>query len=109
MFEPAAAAFPADHPEIKVRASLSLACERLPGHELIIYPKKGSAVWWPHGMEHNLWQKDDRTHHEAMPVIKGIKKAANYWIHGSDFKGSMAAGCDGRQKLKPRIWRMGDR
>ena len=59
-------------------------------------------------MEHNLWQKDDRTHHEAMPVIKGLKKAANYWIHGMDFKSTMAAGCDGRQVLKPRIWRVGD-
>ena len=78
------------------------------GTPLIVQPKRGSAVWWPHGMEHNLWQKDDRTHHEAMPVIKGLKRAANYWIHGMDFKGSMAAGCDGRQQLKPRIWRTGD-
>ena len=37
-------------------------------------PRKGSAVWWPHGMEHNLWEQDDRTHHEAMPVVKGVKK-----------------------------------
>ena len=79
------------------------------GNQLIVQPKRGAAVWWPHGMEHNLWQKDDRTHHEAMPVIKGLKKAANYWIHAMDFKSSMAAGCDGRQQLKPRIWRTGDR
>ena len=64
---------------------------------MIVQPKRGSAVWWPHGMEHNLWQKDDRTHHEAMPVTKGVKWAANYWIHGRDFKTSMATGCDGRQ------------
>ena len=79
------------------------------GEPLIVQPRKGSAVWWPHGMEHNLWQQDDRTHHEAMPVVKGLKRAANFWIHGSDFKGSMAAGCDGRQKLRPRIWRTADR
>ena len=79
------------------------------GEPLVVQPKKGSAVWWPHGMQHNLWQQDDRTHHEAMPVIKGLKRAANYWIHGSDFKGSMASGCDGRQKLGSRIWRTNDR
>ena len=79
------------------------------GAPVIVQPKRGSAVFWPHGMEHNLWQKDDRTHHEAMPVVRGEKRAANYWIHGSDFKGSMAAGCDGRQALKPRIWRTADR
>ena len=53
--------------------------------------------------------ESDRTHHEAMPVITGLKRAANYWIHGLDFKGAMAAGCDGRQQLKPRIWRSGDK
>ena len=67
------------------------------GEPLVVQPKKGSAVWWPHGMQHNLWQQDDRTHHEAMPVIKGLKRAANYWIHGRDFKLAMASGCDGRQ------------
>ena len=74
-----------------------------------VMPKKGSAVLWPHGLDSDPRTKDTRTHHEAMPVIKGMKRAANYWIHGSDFKGSMASGCDGRQKLKPRIWRTGDR
>ena len=78
------------------------------GAPIVVQPKRGSAVFWPHGMEHNLWQKDDRTHHEAMPVSKGLKKAANYWIHGSDFKSTMGQGCDGRQRLKPRIWCIGD-
>ena len=71
-------------------------------------PKKGSAVWWPHGFNDNPFKKDDRTHHEAMPIIKGMKYAANYWIHGaggSDFKTSMALGCDGRGGLGTRIWR----
>ena len=45
------------------------------GEKLTVHPKRGSAVWWPHGREDNPWQKDDRTHHEAMPVIKGFKKA----------------------------------
>ena len=40
-----------------------------------------------------------------MPVIKGEKWGANYWIHGSDFKMAMASGCDGRQG-QPRRSRM---
>ena len=32
-----------------------------------------------------------------MPVKAGTKWGANYWIHGKDFKTSMATGCDGRQ------------
>ena len=56
-----------------------------------------SAVLWPHGLDSDPRVKDDRTHHEAMPVTKGVKWAANYWIHGRDFKTSMATGCDGRQ------------
>ena len=72
-------------------------------------PKRGSAVWWPHGLEDNPWKKDDRTHHEAMPVLQGVKMAANYWIHVDDFKQAMALGCDGRQGQPRRIWRKGCR
>jgi len=75
------------------------------GAPITVQARKGTAVWWPHGLESNPWQKDDRTHHEAMPVIVGKKMAANYWIHGSDFKGSMAAGCDGRSGVSGRVWR----
>ena len=63
------------------------------------------ALRWPHGFDDNPWRKDDRTHHEAMPVLKGVKMAANYWIHGSDFKRSMALGCDGRAGQPRRVWR----
>jgi len=77
---------------------------RFPYLNLTVQPRKGSAVVWPHGLESNPWSKDDRTHHEAMPVITGQKYAANYWIHGSDFKTSMATGCDGRSGTR-RVWR----
>ena len=78
---------------------------QFPYMNITVQPKKGSAVWWPHGLNDNPWRKDDRTHHEAMPVLKGIKYAANYWIHGSDFKTAMATGCDGRNAVKGRVWR----
>mmetsp|Transcript_14678 Transcript_14678/g.31056 ORF Transcript_14678/g.31056 Transcript_14678/m.31056 type:complete len:430 (+) Transcript_14678:18-1307(+) len=72
---------------------------------ITVKPRRGSAVWWAHGMDDNPWKKDDRTHHEAQPVIAGTKLAANYWIHGSDFKRAMATGCDGRSRGSKRIWR----
>jgi len=68
-----------------------------PHLNITVAPKKGSAVLWPHGLDSDPRVKDSRTHHEAMPVIKGQKWGANYWIHGRDFKTSMATGCDGRQ------------
>ena len=30
--------------------------------------------------------QDDRTFHEAKPVIRGVKHAANLWMHLYDFK-----------------------
>ena len=69
---------------------------------ITVKPKRGSAVWWPHGKPTNPRAKDDRTHHEAQPVIVGKKYAANYWIHGDDFKNAMASACDGRSGVKAR-------
>lgn len=68
-----------------------------PHLNVTVRPKKGTAVLWPHGLDTNPRIKDRRTHHEAQPVLKGVKYAANYWIHGRDFKRAMASRCDGRQ------------
>ena len=70
---------------------------QFPYLNVTVMPKRGSAVLWPHGLDSNPREKDVRTHHEAMPVIRGTKWGANYWIHGRDFKLAMASGCDGRQ------------
>ena len=40
---------------------------------------------------------DPRVWHGSCDVTSGVKWAANYWIHGRDFKLAMASGCDGRQ------------
>ena len=39
-------------------------------------PKKGRAVLWPATFNERPFEKDARTHHEALPVLKGIKYAA---------------------------------
>lgn len=40
-------------------------------------------------------EQDTRTTHEAAPVIKGVKYAANTWIHLYDFEHSNLWGCTG--------------
>ena len=46
-------------------------------------PKKGSAILWPSVLDDHPTTRDDRTHHEALPVEAGLKFAANHWIHVS--------------------------
>lgn len=46
-----------------------------------VKPRKGRAVLWPNVYMDDLEEVDDRTIHEARPVIKGMKYAANSWIH----------------------------
>jgi prolyl 4-hydroxylase len=60
-----------------------------------VKPRKGSAILWPSVYDHDYLQQDPRTHHEALPVIKGIKYAANSWIHSHNFQHSNLWGCTG--------------
>mmetsp|Transcript_25235 Transcript_25235/g.47191 ORF Transcript_25235/g.47191 Transcript_25235/m.47191 type:complete len:362 (+) Transcript_25235:1996-3081(+) len=60
-----------------------------------VIPKKGKALIWPGVHNDNPMAIDDRTLHEAQPVIKGLKYAANTWIHQYDFKTSNTWGCTG--------------
>lgn len=65
----------------------------LPDGPVMFQPQRGKAILWPSV----LWDKpstiDPRTHHEALPVTKGEKFGANFWIHNYDFKGPHARGC----------------
>jgi prolyl 4-hydroxylase len=38
---------------------------------------------------------DQRTHHAALPVIKGVKYGANSWIHLRNYKTPNDWGCTG--------------
>lgn len=64
---------------------------------LTVRPKRGTALLWAHGLSLDPSLKDERTQHEALPVLAGTKYAANVWVHGRDFKRAMSMGCDGRQ------------
>lgn len=52
-----------------------------PKLDIQVKPKRGRAVVWPSVQLDDLVQQDSRTLHEAKPVIKGRKLAANVWVH----------------------------
>jgi prolyl 4-hydroxylase len=60
-----------------------------------VKPKKGRALLWPSTLNHWPNRVDGRTLHEAKPVIKGVKYAANAWIHLYDFQKANLWGCTG--------------
>ena len=60
---------------------------------ITVQPKTGRAVLWPSVLDHDPDAKEWRTDHEALPVIKGVKYAANAWIHARSFKEVFKTGC----------------
>ena len=58
-------------------------------------PKKGRALLWPSTFDARPLEQDPRTFHEAKPVIRGTKHAANMWLHQFDFKKAHRLGCSG--------------
>jgi prolyl 4-hydroxylase len=60
---------------------------------LTVTPKKGRAVLWPSVLDDEPNQKDARSDHQALPVIKGVKYGANAWIHQRDYKTWSQKGC----------------
>lgn len=60
---------------------------------LTVMPKKGRALIWPSVLDEDPHQMDNRMHHQAMSVVKGVKYGANAWIHQRDFKGPNKNGC----------------
>ena len=60
-----------------------------------VKPKKGRALLWPSTLDATPDKIDYRTYHEAKPVIKGQKFAANAWIHLYDFAVANHWGCTG--------------
>eukprot|EP00300_Choanocystis_sp_HF-7_P007714 c15468_g1_i2.p1 GENE.c15468_g1_i2~~c15468_g1_i2.p1 ORF type:complete len:365 (+),score=69.06 c15468_g1_i2:40-1095(+) len=49
-----------------------------------VTPRMGRVVMWPNVLPGSE-EVDLRTEHLAMPVLKGVKYAANKWIHQNDF------------------------
>jgi hypothetical protein len=60
---------------------------------ITVYPKAGRALLWPATLEDRPFVSDDRTHHEALPVLKGTKYAGNFWLHQYDYVTAHTNGC----------------
>jgi len=58
-----------------------------------VMPKRGKAVIWPSVLDEDPLEMDERTHHEALVVTKGLKYGTNTWIHLRDFKTNSEKGC----------------
>jgi len=57
-----------------------------PALNMTVTPKRGRAVLWPSVLNEQPNEKDSRTVHTAMKVVKGVKYGANAWIHQRDFQ-----------------------
>jgi prolyl 4-hydroxylase len=64
-----------------------------PKLNLTVSPKKGRAVLWPSVLNDKPNTIDDRTEHQAMPVLSGVKDGVNAWIHQRDYKTQEKVGC----------------
>jgi len=51
-----------------------------------VTPKKGMALIWANVLDEDPHMEDMRTWHEGRTVVKGLKHAANLWIHMRDFR-----------------------
>ena len=58
-----------------------------------VEPRRGKALLWPSVQIDAPHKKDERTMHEALPVLRGEKYGANVWIHQRDFKTNLQRGC----------------
>jgi len=50
---------------------------------------------WPSVKSGKPTKIDSRTDHEALPVIAGVKQAANAWLHLYEFRKYNLLGCTG--------------
>ncbi|GAX28852.1 hypothetical protein FisN_20Lh149 [Fistulifera solaris] len=62
-------------------------------HNLTVLPNQGRAILWPSVLNDEPGQIDVRTEHQALPVERGVKYAANAWIHQRDFRTPLHMGC----------------
>eukprot|EP01084_Bolivina_argentea_P289384 496929_1 len=61
----------------------------------VVEAKKGSVAIWSSVLNDDPFQMEQKTNHEALPVTKGIKYAANLWTHMYNFHGPYHLMCTG--------------
>lgn len=66
-----------------------------PAINLTVHPRAGRAVLWPSVLNAEPLTKDVRTRHQALPVMRGTKYAANLWYYHRDIWAASELGCMG--------------
>ena len=66
---------------------------------LTVTPKIGRALLWPSVLDTDPFARDPRTLHEALPVTRGVKIAANYWVHAFPYTMYARRACGSRASL----------
>jgi prolyl 4-hydroxylase len=60
---------------------------------ITVTPTRGRALIWPSVLNQDPHSEDVRLTHEALPVEKGIKHAANVWVHQREYREAHHWGC----------------
>ena len=63
--------------------------------EVAVKPKKGRAILWPNTFNDNPFEKDERTAHEALKVLKGEKYILQTWFYMYDYASNIDNNCCG--------------
>jgi prolyl 4-hydroxylase len=58
-----------------------------------VTPKKGMVLLWANVLDSDPHKEDERMWHQALPVVKGLKHAANFWIHMRDSRTPVELKC----------------
>jgi prolyl 4-hydroxylase len=65
-----------------------------PKLDLTVEPKRGRALIWPSVLDEDPHEIDQRTDHQALPVVKGLKYGANAWLYQRDMQAAKVLGCN---------------
>jgi len=64
-----------------------------PDLNITVFPQRGAALLWPSVLDDDPHARDDRTFHQALPVVQGVKYGANAWFHQRHVRVAEAQGC----------------
>ena len=64
-----------------------------PHLNLTFTPKRGRVLIWPNVLNEDPHAWDPLTEHQALPVIRGTKYAANAWVHQRNVKSAEETNC----------------
>lgn len=66
-----------------------------PRLNLTVQPQRGRAVLFQDTLDSDPTTSDDRTDHEALPVVRGLKRGLNVWLYQYSYKSLWKHGCTG--------------